>query len=208
MPASSSNTKLLTDLAILELGIDKMFAGRIWAFVPVADGTYAQWSLGIAVANETGHNPIPPFWAHSDDYNVLSDHADELNLKRGLSVEVAAKIAASTMRQPGRIPELARTLAHALIARNVEPEALDELVHDVAGAKDADAANREDDEEAQENAIDIESGKASEINSDGLERQILSILEGFGLAEGERLINEAADEWLTASSHYKIRASA
>jgi hypothetical protein len=90
--------KPLSQLAIAELEIEQLFAGKLWAYVPVSDGTYAQWGLGIAVANERGYNPIPPYWCHGDNYNQLGDHADLLNERRGMSRDEVARIIASTMR--------------------------------------------------------------------------------------------------------------
>ena len=78
-----------------ELGIEDNFAGKLFAFTAVS-GPYG-FQLGIAVANEAGYSPVPGFFCHSDSFDEMSDHADELNRARGLSDREAAKIVCSSM---------------------------------------------------------------------------------------------------------------
>lgn len=87
--------KKLSDLAIAEMGIEEKFKGKIWAYTPTITGDIP--SLGIAVANEKGYCPISAFHASADTYDEMADHADELNLARGLDVNTAFRIIASTM---------------------------------------------------------------------------------------------------------------
>ena len=68
--------------------------------------------------------------------------------------------------------------------------ALDDLVHDCMDAIGADAANEQEDEDAQEDALDTASRTGSDINNSGLPAQIACILAGNGIQEGDRLIRE------------------
>lgn len=90
----------LTREAQAELGIEDKFRGKVWAFVPVTSG-YADgptWALGIAVANERGYCPVPPYWCHAEEFAEMVDHARDLNEARGLSVATSDQITVSTMQ--------------------------------------------------------------------------------------------------------------
>lgn len=89
--------KKLSKCAMLELGIEAKYAGKMWAFTVVI-GQLEGGALGIAVANEAGYSPVPEFWAHGT-YQEMQDHADELNKERGLGVEEAMNIVCSSMAQ-------------------------------------------------------------------------------------------------------------
>jgi hypothetical protein len=58
----------------------------------------APWLLGVAIANEAGYYPISSFWAHSDSYEEMSAHADDLNRAEGLDDQTAIRIVCSSMR--------------------------------------------------------------------------------------------------------------
>lgn len=92
-------SKQLTELAIAELGITEMMAGKAYAYVAVMSGD--TYGLGLAVANERGYHPIPLHWAQADTFNSAHDLADEMNEKIGLNLEAAARIVCSTMRKGG-----------------------------------------------------------------------------------------------------------
>lgn len=71
-----------------------------WAFVPVVakDGPY-QIALGVCIEGENGYYPISHLFCGGDDYNTMSDYADELNEdKLGLSIERSMSIVGSSMR--------------------------------------------------------------------------------------------------------------
>lgn len=68
---------------------------------------------------------------------------------------------------------------------------LDDLVFDVAGSYGADAANLTDDPDAQEAAIAVYEGQASEINNGPAAEQVAAVLMGHGMEEGERLVMAA-----------------
>jgi hypothetical protein len=86
--------KPLSRIGIIELGIEQLFAGKIWAYTPVISEN--GFALGIAVANEAGYNRVPEFWCHGDSYEVMSDHCNALNRERGLDDDIAARIVCST----------------------------------------------------------------------------------------------------------------
>ena len=91
--------KKLSRLARVELGIEEMLKGKLWAYVSAL--TEHGHGLGIAVANEPGYHPIPVFWALAeygpDASKAMGDHADELNAERGMDHDTAFRIIASTM---------------------------------------------------------------------------------------------------------------
>lgn len=89
-----------------ELGLEEMFAGRVWAFVPVmavsqgisrGPGNTINARLGVAIANERGYMPIPLTFCNSETWDEMADHADELNEARGLTIDEAARITCSSM---------------------------------------------------------------------------------------------------------------
>ncbi len=87
--------KRLSNLAVAELGINEMFAGKLWAYVPVVEKFGI--GLGIAVANEAGYNPIPLHWAIAETWEEMRAHAQELNEAKGLNEEAAARVVCSSM---------------------------------------------------------------------------------------------------------------
>lgn len=88
--------KTLSNLAIAELGITELFAGRTYAYVAVMHGhTYG---LGIAEANSAGYSPIPLLYAQADTFDLAHDMADALNRDvLGINLEAAARIVCSSM---------------------------------------------------------------------------------------------------------------
>jgi hypothetical protein len=88
--------KKLSNLAIAELGIGEMMVGKAYAYVAVMSGN--TYGLGLAVANESGYNPIPLHWAQADSFDTAHDMADELNRDLlGLNEMAATRIICSTM---------------------------------------------------------------------------------------------------------------
>lgn len=91
--------KKLSSLAIAELGIDDLYPGKLWAFcavIPDMKGGPGA-ALGISVANEPGYSPVPLFFCYGDNFNEMQDHADELNKERGMTIDQAARIVASSI---------------------------------------------------------------------------------------------------------------
>lgn len=82
-----------------EAGLDNLVKGKVWAFTAVV-GKDFPFALGIAVANERGYYPVPEFWCNGDDYNEMTEYADELNEKEGWTEKAATRIIASTMQKP------------------------------------------------------------------------------------------------------------
>lgn len=93
-----------------ELGLEALFAGKLWAFTPVM-GDYG-WQLGIAVSNEAGYSPVPGFFCHADSYDEMADHADDLNRERGFEPLEAGRIVASSMAQ-GKVKPTVDPLSEA-----------------------------------------------------------------------------------------------
>ncbi len=88
--------KTLSNLAIAELGIQEMMAGKTYAYVAVLVGN--TYGLGLATANEPGYNPIPLHWAQADTFDQAHDMADALNRNQlGLNDMAATRIVCSTM---------------------------------------------------------------------------------------------------------------
>lgn len=88
--------KKLSNLAIVELGIIEMMAGKAYAYVGVMSGD--TYGLGLAVANEAGYNPIPLHWAQAENFDAANEMADELNRELlGLNEIAASRIVCSTM---------------------------------------------------------------------------------------------------------------
>ena len=71
------------------------------AFVPVSTPEGAVdgcgFSLGIAVANEPGYNPVHLAWARYETWAEAGEDADKLNREIGLDSDTEARIVASTM---------------------------------------------------------------------------------------------------------------
>jgi hypothetical protein len=76
--------------------IEAKFADKPWAYAAVTGRVY-DWRLGIAAANEQGYSPVPEHWCNAAGYDLLHDYVDELNRGRGLDVDEATRIVASTM---------------------------------------------------------------------------------------------------------------
>lgn len=93
--------KQLSALAIAELGIELQFAGRLWAYVAVV-GENEPARLGIAVANQPGYTPVPEHWANGHYLEMVAE-ADRLNIARGLTLDSAMRIEASSMAA-GKVP--------------------------------------------------------------------------------------------------------
>lgn len=89
-------TKQLSKLAIAELGITELFAGKTYAYVAVMSGN--TYGLGIATANERGYSPIPLYFAQADTFEAAHDMADRLNTEElGINLEAAGRIVCSSM---------------------------------------------------------------------------------------------------------------
>lgn len=88
--------KELSALMIAELEIESKFAGKVWAYVPVTNGS-SFIGLGVATANEAGYTPVPLTFCHSDSWEAMVEHSDALNAARGVSVDEAARTVCSSM---------------------------------------------------------------------------------------------------------------
>jgi hypothetical protein len=83
-----------------ECGFHDIVKGKLCALVPVVARQTGKIGLGVAVANERGYNPIPVFWCHSDTYDEMAEHAEQLNRELFQLDHVAAmRIIVSTMRK-------------------------------------------------------------------------------------------------------------
>jgi hypothetical protein len=76
--------------------VQEAFKGKLFAFVAVV--TKFGIGLGVAVANEKGYSPVPFTWAHSDTYEEMAKHAEDLNKRLGLDIRTETKIVCSSMR--------------------------------------------------------------------------------------------------------------
>lgn len=92
--------KPLTLCGRVELGIEEMFKGKLWAYAAVVNEQGI--GLGIAVANEAGYNPVPMYWCHADTWNEMREHAKALNRERGMSDEEADKIIITSMAEQNK----------------------------------------------------------------------------------------------------------
>lgn len=89
-------TKKLSKLAIAELGITEIMAGKTYAYVGVLSGP--TFGLGIAAANEPGYWPVPLWYAQADSYDEAHAMAEELNRDvLGLNDMAEARIICSSM---------------------------------------------------------------------------------------------------------------
>lgn len=79
------------------------------------------------------------------------------------------------------------------IEADADSDVLDDLIHDIYEHIGAERANQLEDE-AAEDAIDLASVEASELNNRGFRAQIEKLLEFHGATEGEALILEALEE--------------
>lgn len=89
--------KKLSKVMIADLGIEALFAGKLWCYVPVV--TEHGIGLGVAEANVAGYTPIPLTWANAEVWSEMDAHADELNAAMGVTEEAAMRIVASSMAQ-------------------------------------------------------------------------------------------------------------
>src|SRR3546814_177572 len=90
-------------------------------------------------------------------------------------------------------------IAANLEQRGVDPEFLDDLVHDCAEAAGAKRANRHAADDTQEEAIDAASNEASAINNGGLPDQVLYLLLSRGYFTATQMIEKAVAERLANS---------
>lgn len=101
----------ITDTHLEAALLDQMVAGafndKAYAYVVVTAKGESGFSLGIAVANENGYNPIDGRTFKSED--EARHWADSLNGHIGLDQDTAWRIICSTMR--GRRFDVAVTLA-------------------------------------------------------------------------------------------------
>jgi len=90
--------KKLSEEAIADLGIEQQFAQKEWVYTPVMQEH--GWGLGIAVKDEKGYNPIAAFYCHVEygpkAHDNMIEHADQLNLQRGIPSDAAAQIVTTT----------------------------------------------------------------------------------------------------------------
>lgn len=94
--------KPLTFEGRFESGFDELTKNRVCAVVAVCSqeqpGTVG---LGLAIANEAGYHAVPLTWVHSDSWDEMEKHAEQLNAELfGLTPGKAARIVASTMFRP------------------------------------------------------------------------------------------------------------
>jgi hypothetical protein len=102
--SEASKTDITTGLKRLSVWnfteIKETCRGRVVALVPVMEAD--RWKLGVAVANEPGYSPLPLSWCNiamgPDAYDRISDYADIMNRRLGLTGRQAMQIVASTMR--------------------------------------------------------------------------------------------------------------
>lgn len=80
----------------IELGIERKFRGKFWAYVPVMAKGYG-WALGIAVANEAGYSPVPAFFCNAERREEMVEFAEKLNAARGIDPETEMRIVCSSM---------------------------------------------------------------------------------------------------------------
>ena len=84
------------EAALIDQSVAGSFHDKPYAFVAVINGN--AWQLGVAVANESGYNPIAgKTFAHRAE---AKNWADGLNKHIGLSDIEALDIISSTMRGP------------------------------------------------------------------------------------------------------------
>lgn len=91
--------KKLTLLGQVESGLSALVDGKRYAYTAILNETAgeAPYRLGVAVLDEPGYYPVPIYWAWADEYEVMSDHARELNRELGLSDEDAGHIVATSI---------------------------------------------------------------------------------------------------------------
>jgi hypothetical protein len=88
-------TSRYLEAAFIDQHVAGQFADKAYAFVAVVNG--GAYQLGVAVANESGYNPIAKTFATWDE---ARQWASELNAHIGLSEVDALAIVGSTMRGP------------------------------------------------------------------------------------------------------------
>lgn len=86
--------KKFTSEGRFEAGLDDAIAGKMWAYIAIVGNPY---TLGVAVANESGYIPIPTHWCNGDDYAEMDAYADELNARENIDRDLATRIIASGM---------------------------------------------------------------------------------------------------------------
>lgn len=89
----SDITTLNLDAALIDQRVAGLFSGLAYAYAAVASGN--GWTLGVAVANESGYCPVGGKSFAS--FEEASAFADGLNEHIGLGHETATRIIISTM---------------------------------------------------------------------------------------------------------------
>lgn len=88
----SDITTRFLEAAIIDQTVAGTFHGKSYAFVGVMNEGY---QLGVAVANESGYNPVAG--KKFDSYGEAMQWASELNAHIGLTREAVLDIVGSTM---------------------------------------------------------------------------------------------------------------
>lgn len=84
--------------ALLDQKVAGLFHDQIYAYTVVTVEELPKlWSLGIAVANEDGFNPILSSEFNWDDFDQASSFVEGMNLHIGLKERDAIEIVVSTM---------------------------------------------------------------------------------------------------------------
>ena len=93
-------TQKSLEAAILDQTVAGVFDDKPYAFVPVIGGSTKQWTIGVAVENESGYSPISGGYFEFDSYEKASDFCDGMNKHIGLDDYRAVQIVCSSMRAP------------------------------------------------------------------------------------------------------------
>ena len=79
----------------IQSNVDRAFQSKLWAYVAVVGKDTCH--LGMAVANENGYSPIPPYHYSHDNFDIVQAEADRLNTSRGMAHDAVLAIVASSM---------------------------------------------------------------------------------------------------------------
>ena len=93
-------TQKSLEAAILDQVVAGTFDGKPYAFVAVIGGSTKQWTIGVAVENESGYSPVSGDYFEFDSYEKASDFCDGMNKHIGLDKYRATQIICSSMRAP------------------------------------------------------------------------------------------------------------